>query len=505
MKRPKRRKSAESVAQAPLVAAPTIEKRTVSYVAAVVGITLTASVLRAVLVDHRMRYDEAFTFLRFAFPPDPAAWFDYLAPNNHILHTLGMHIATRIGGIEPWAIRIPAFLGGVALVPAGAWWGAQLTGKRLGGIYAGVLIGASSLLIEYSVNARGYSLICLAAVAMGIATTAICRDAHRRTPWVAWVILAALGMFTIPVMLYPIAIYALLIALQTLVGPGNRQVRGLVMRRLVLGLCAAGAATIVLYLPVIHVSGLAAILANPYVTPVAFSDVLDRLPKVAAETLQHWTRDTSILWAVLVGVGLLVAGVQGVRRRRLLLGLPILGALVLGVAALVHRVVPFPRVWLFLLPLILVCAGGGLAELAERFSPRRASWVGPVSLGLLLTVAAGHSAASTLARPFLISEDHRTLVDADAISRDLVELCDRRTAVASQVPAWWPLRYYSFLHSSRPLLYYQDPRFPRVLIVVGSEQTLEGVIGANPGLGEHYPPPRLWRTYPHAKVYLTER
>lgn len=490
---------------ASLVAGPTIEERTVAYVAAIAAITAAAGVLRAVLLDHPMRYDEAFTFLFFAQSSDPAAWFKYLAPNNHVLHTLGVHAAIRIGGVQPWVIRAPAFLAGVALVPAAAWFAVQLTGRRLAGLCAAALVGASSLLIEYSVNARGYSLVCLAAVAMGIATGAICRDARRKAPWIAWIALAAVGMFTIPIMLYPIAIYALLILLQALVGPGRGKVRGLAVRRLALALCAAGGATIVLYLPVMHVSGLGAVLFNEYLRPVAIGEVLNRLPEVAAAALRHWTRDTSILWEVLVGGGVLAAGVQAVRRRRLLLGLPALSAIVLGAAALAHRVVPFPRVWLFLLPLVLVCAACGLGELAERFSPRRARWAGAVSLGLILTVAVWHSAARTLARPFLISEDLRTLVDADAVARDLVELYDGRTAVASQVPAFPSLEYYSLLHSRRPFIYYLDPRWPRVLIVVGSEQTLEGVLGANPGLAEYYHRPRLWRTYPRAKVYLTER
>ena len=216
---------------ASLVAGPTVEKRTDAYVAAIAAITAAAGILRAVLLDHPMRYDEAFTFLVFARSSDPAAWFNYMAPNNHVLHTLAMHVAIRIGGMQPEVVRAPAFWAGIALVPAAAWFAVQLTGRRLAGLWAAALVGASSLLIEYSVNARGYSLVCLAAVAMGVATGAICHDARRKAPWIAWIALAAVGMFTIPIMLYPIAIYALLILLQTLVGPGRGKVRGLAVRR----------------------------------------------------------------------------------------------------------------------------------------------------------------------------------------------------------------------------------------------------------------------------------
>ena len=60
-----------------------------------------------------MRFDEAFTFLRFASQPLLEGLTTYAEPNNHLFHTLLVHISTSLFGDQPWAIRLPALLAGV--------------------------------------------------------------------------------------------------------------------------------------------------------------------------------------------------------------------------------------------------------------------------------------------------------------------------------------------------------------------------------------------------------
>ena len=452
-----------------------------------------------------MRYDEAFNFLFFAGPGDPKAWFSYLAPNNHVLHTLLMRLSITIAGSLPVGLRIPAFLTGVAMIPMGAWMAVKLTGRRLSGICAAALIAASSLLIEYSTNARGYSLVALLSLAMGIATIEISRDVRRWTPWIAWIVLAALGMFTIPIMLYPVGLFAMLILIQGFVGPGSSQARLLTAQRLFIALSAAAALTIALYIPVVRVSGIDAVVSNEYVTAIRFGRVLSELPKVAAQTLADWRRDTSILWDALVIVGVVTGIVGAFRRRFALLALPPIAAVFLILAALGHRVVPFPRVWLFLFPLTLVCAGCGLAELAGGVSPQRAKWAGCLALGILLTLAVVHSGISTLKRDYLISEDPHTLVNARAIARDAAELVDGQTTFVSE-PIEPALSYYYLLQGSEgklvPLI---SPQCRRALVIVNRHQTVEEVVAAHPVLAERFAAPRLWKKYPRATVYLVGR
>jgi len=475
------------------------------YAAALIALTAAAGLLRVLRLDHPMRYDEAFTFLFFAGPGEPAAWFNYLTPNNHVLHTLLVHISTQLGGALPPAIRIPAFLAGVGLVPAAAWVASGLTARRSAGLLAAGFVGASSLLIEYSVNARGYSMVCLATLLMAGWTVRVLGGSHRKWPWFGWVLAAAAGMFTIPIMIYPICIFSIILLLGPRLGRNGSGQRRQIARRLGLALAAVGGLTVLAYLPVFAVSGLGAIVANRFIRPVPAGEVLAGLGPAAMETLRHWLRDTSWAWGGLIGLGLASSTVVAVRRRRPVWAVPVIAVVVVAAAAMAHRVVPFPRVWLFMLPLVLVAGACGLDELAAAVSPRRARWAPVVVLGLLAAAAVGDAAWRHRCRAFLISEDARTLLDARAISRDVASLGDGKTAIVSQAPAWPSLGYYLLLGDAGPFVSYLHDRCSRAMVVVGSRQRLEGVLGANAGFQDRFGAPQLWRTYPHAKVYLARR
>ena len=82
------------------------------------GLIIAAAFLRLVFIHQPMRFDESFTFWHFASKPLVVALSSYSAPNNHLFNTLLVHIAYRLLGNEPWILRLPAFLAGVAIVPA---------------------------------------------------------------------------------------------------------------------------------------------------------------------------------------------------------------------------------------------------------------------------------------------------------------------------------------------------------------------------------------------------
>src|SRR5262245_15438817 len=64
------------------------------------------------------RYDEAATQLGYASKPLYEIVSRYDTPNNHVLHTLAAAASGRLLGDGLWALRLPAFLAGVLLVPA---------------------------------------------------------------------------------------------------------------------------------------------------------------------------------------------------------------------------------------------------------------------------------------------------------------------------------------------------------------------------------------------------
>ena len=184
------------------------------YLTALIVITLVGVGLRIARLDHPMRGDESFNFLQFVAGAGPGSWLNYESPNNHLLNTLAEVVSTRLFGPGPVAIRLPALGAGVLLIPAGAMLGRRLTRRFSAGVIAALLICSSSILIEYSVNGRGYSLVCLATVAMAYFTVGIIENPSRVKQWIGWSAAGAVGLWAIPVMLYPIGILSVLIVLQ---------------------------------------------------------------------------------------------------------------------------------------------------------------------------------------------------------------------------------------------------------------------------------------------------
>src|SRR3990172_4791582 len=116
-------------------------------------------VIRGLSLSQPMQHDEAYTFIAFASRPFWIAISDYSLPNNHVFHTLLVYLAYHLLGDQPWIIRLPAFLAGVAIIPLTYAAAALFYNRKVGLLSAG-LAAASPLLIDYSANARGYTLIC---------------------------------------------------------------------------------------------------------------------------------------------------------------------------------------------------------------------------------------------------------------------------------------------------------------------------------------------------------
>src|SRR4051812_31711660 len=70
--------------------------------------------LRLPYLDVLMRYDESYTYNEYATRSLYDAVSLYTFPNNHLFHTLLVHIAVRLFGDSPPVVRLPALLAGLA-------------------------------------------------------------------------------------------------------------------------------------------------------------------------------------------------------------------------------------------------------------------------------------------------------------------------------------------------------------------------------------------------------
>jgi 4-amino-4-deoxy-L-arabinose transferase-like glycosyltransferase len=425
---------------------------------ALASLTLFAAVLRIPLLSQPMRYDEAITFLQYASRPFYVALSFYNTPNNHLFHTLLVRLAYLALGNHPWALRLPTFLAGLCLVSA-TYAAARSLYRGNGALLAAALVASSSILIEYSTNARGYCMVCL--LFMMLISIAAYALGHRN--WAAWLLLAvvsALGFYTIPIMLYPFGGVVVWLLLSIATGDAKQEdaqrharsdsTRSDLVRNAqgsaVAGLFVACVLTMLLagelYSPVLAVSGPKAVFANKWVKASPLPIVLHRLPASLASTWRDWNRDLPMWLTVALAAGFVISLMwhRRVSRQRVPLTLVLL--LWVGPLVFVQRVIPFERVWLFALPLYFIGAAAGLAIALEpvfaRLHLRHAMAPVAVVLALFVGVRVERSGSVYVSSVYLTNES-RGMPALAAWLKAQVKPGDSIVAVP---PSDGPLRYY---------------------------------------------------------------
>ena len=323
---------------------------------ALLALTLGGAGLRLAFLFQPMVHDEAVTYVYFASRPLGFALSHYPFPNNHLLNTLLIKASVGIFGNSPAALRLPAFLAGVLLVPA-----AYIAIRSLYGRDAALLgtafVAVSSTLVYYSVSARGYTMqafIFMLAIALGARLL-------RRPGLAGWVglgILVALGFYAVPTMLYFAAGLFIWLFIEGILREERDKPRRYYAS--LIG-CVMGTAVLVvlLYLPVVVRNGINA-LSRGNTASLAPSELLKRLPPGLGALAIDWQAGMSwVVFGVLVAafiVALVFHRKLGLQRSSLPLVLVATSLLTM----LAQRVVPYARVWIPALPLFFGASAAGL-------------------------------------------------------------------------------------------------------------------------------------------------
>lgn len=308
--------------------------------------------------------DEALNWTLFAGHGPLVALSFYGAPNNHVGYTA---LVSCMGALplDPLAaLRLPA----VAL--AGLAQGAlYLLLRRFAAPAAASLAlafaMAAPMMMLYDHLGRGYAALVLAfTVAMGAGLRWLLSGDGR---WLVllWLAVAG-GIFIMPSFLYAgMALYIGLLALSSDRSP------------VLYSALQALAATVLLYAPVLIVSGLDALVRNPWVRPIGFAEV-------ASGWWPHVQRVFQGLMGVRFGFALgmamlMAAGLMGRHHRQVAW----LAALVVAISLalpFVHGVLPFERTWIHLLVPLAVAT----AIVLDRIVPKawHPGWSIPLALAL---------------------------------------------------------------------------------------------------------------------------
>jgi hypothetical protein len=448
-------------------------KKDWGFLAAVFLITVMAVIYRLEFIYSSLHHDEAYTFMAFAHSLWSAVT-DYHLPNNHVFHSILVYLSTQLFGIQPWSVRLPAFSAGVLLSPA-----VYALGKRFYdhwiGLAAALLVALSPALIGYSDNARGYTLVALFTLLL-LNLGGFVFIMKNTFAWVLITFISALGMYTVPVMLFPFGILYVWLFLENWVkSPSSYRSRWDFFNYWFISGFGTAFLTLLFYTPILVYSGPQKLFGNAFVTPLPWNALFVTLAHRFNDTWVEWTFRVPLLVIIFLSIGLVLSLIF--HRRLSIQRIPLQLAAFLWIITLliIQRPDAWSKVWVFLLPLLLLWATAGLVGPLRLIKYRNIP-LGTVVVILGIGWGIWHAAwlEPQLTHLWLAhGAEERAVIYIKSVHAAGDKIV---VAPPDDAPVW----YYAELHDIPNLVYGRDASFDHLFVLVdpAEEQTLETVIKA---------------------------
>lgn len=465
-------------------------------------VLLLAVVSRLFFLFQPMRYDEAFTFTNYASKTLFIALSNYSYPNNHPFHTLLVHIAYVCLGNQQWVIRLPVYFVGILLVIA-SYVVIRIFYNKDAALLTAGFVASSPALILYSTNARGYMLVYFIFLLILSLGTYILDNRNFAAVFL-FAILSSLGFYTIPVMLYPFGVVIVWLFLSIIFHRSGLD-RTFTLWNVSASLLIMVLLTLLLYIPVIIVSGLDSVVGNRFVTSKSWSYFASNILVALRAIWYQWNENIPTVIRFFLVVGFFASLVF--YRRLTTYRVPI----VLAVAVwcipvlMLQRVIPPARVWLFLLPLYFGVASSGVTFLLRPVELESKHYRSVILSVITIVLSICVSSNTVYTRSVYYSTETGTLRDAEKITVFLKDYLKPRDRVLAVCPSDSPLEYYFNLYGIpvTHLFADVDSEHHRIVVVVNEteHQTMGGILEEK-GLGDvTLSIPRIMQQYQSATLY----
>ena len=440
----------------------------------VAGITLAAALIRLANLNIPMVHDEAYTYNAFASRSLWVTLSDYHLPNNHVLLTVWVNILVHLFGNHLWLMRLTPFLAGVTMVPVTYVLGRRFY-SREAGMLAAALVAVFPPLVEYSALARGYVPMCLGTLLIIILGDHV-RGTKDRFAWLTLAVVSALGFFTIPIMFFSFGSLYLWLFVSWLIGDvkGYESKFDFFKYWLVSGVLTM-ALTGFLYLPIL-VNNFELFFRNKFVLPMKWNLFKAALTARWYEIWDEWFHFTPD-WLVALGIAGLVASLLfhwKISKQKFPLLLAYL--IVVGSFLVLRRPSMMTRMWLFIVPPLLVWSAGGMIE-SLRWLARGLSGRVPLHRVFLGVSLAAVFVAGLVALPTIPAR----LSAKSSVEQAVLYLKDNLREgdiVTSSVEYFPVVRYYFGVYSVPQDYLRREGAFRRAFMVVGlrGDTSLENIV-----------------------------
>lgn len=382
--------------------------------------------LRVYYLFAPIRIDEAGVFMVLASKSLIVCIFSYPFPGHHVFYTIMVNILHNILGDQVWVMRLPALLAGILLIPA-TYLLFRTISNNYAAILASALVAVSSPLIEYSTNARGYSIVTFIFI-ISLLLIYYLSENRNLFGWSLFAILSAIGFYTVTIYLLPFGILILCYILLIIFKRANY----IKFRDIGLAVLITGLLTILLYLPIIMIYGIGVFSSNQIITSMPFMSFINGLkPMVVGNMWISWNREVQpIIWYFIAfGFTIFLAVIYYANKE--LQALLISSVLWIVILLFIMRMHPLPRIWLFLIPIYLGLACTGLSYVVQKITRHSLSLSIIISMILLTAIS-----SNIIMNDIIYNSDSggQLLVDGEKITqyiKDNVRLKDDKVFVVN--------------------------------------------------------------------------
>ena len=358
------------------------------------AITVVALVLRLIGLNKGLWWDEIFFLIGTLRHPLGEILTVFTGDTQHPLYSVMARLCLVLFGEEPWSLRLPAVLFGVASVPALYLLAAKVT-SRAEALVAAAFLAVSYHHIWFSQNARGYTVLAFFAIVSALFLLEGIRS-QKMGPFIAYAVAASLGIYTHITMVFLVAAHFLICAgwLISEARKGKSPVR---WQPALVGFVLAGVLTAAMYAPIM--TQVLHFFAHHPSSMKAVST-----PKWAvAETLRGLSLGLGTTGVLMGAAVVVLCGLWSYwRESRLVFALFVLPVLVTAMGAVAGRGTMYPRFYFFLigygvlilvrgifyLPRLIVDRWPGASKGATKHGGRLAGALAGVLAGILLLASA---------------------------------------------------------------------------------------------------------------------
>ena len=250
-------------------------------------------------------------------------------------------------GNQIWIVRVPAFIASVLAVPI-SFIAARRFFTTQQALAASAVLALMPNIVESAANGRGYPLIILFSLLL-VNFAGILVKGQSNAALAAYAITGALGFYSIPIFLYPMAGISLWVVVTYLSSNETWPARWVNLQNFLIACAASGVLTFLLYSPVIFFgTGFDSLISNEIVKSLTWHDFGDNLVTRSSLTWKSWMSPITPAIRYIFGLGFLLSIILYRKISNQKLPLQIFLILGAGIMLVLQRVFPLPRIWGYL-------------------------------------------------------------------------------------------------------------------------------------------------------------